>query len=52
MATSSATVSHAVSFGEGDAVVVYAESAALADAAATRICNAVKGEGEAAVQKG
>jgi len=52
LATSSATVSHAVSFGEGDAVVVYAESAALADAAATRICNAVKGEGEAAVQKG
>jgi len=52
LATSSATVSHAISFGEADAAVVYAESAALADAAATRICNAVKGEDETAVQKG
>jgi len=52
LATSSATVSHAMSFGEADAAVVYAESAALADAAATRICNAVKGEDEGAVQSG
>ena len=52
LATSSATVSHAISFGEADAAVVYAESAALADAAATRICNAVRGKGEAAVQRG
>ena len=52
LATSSATVSHAISFGEADAVVVYAKSAALADAAATKICNAVKGEDDAAVQRG
>ncbi|MFN3622161.1 MAG: UPF0280 family protein [Nitrososphaerales archaeon] len=52
LATSSATTSHAISFGEADAVVVYAEDAALADAAATRICNAVRGDDEAAVQKG
>jgi len=52
LATSSATVSRAISFGEADAAVVYAESAALADAAATRICNVVKGEEEAAVQRG
>lgn len=44
IATSSATVSHAVSFGEADAAVVVSESAALADAAATRVCNAVSGE--------
>ena len=52
LATSSATVSHAVSFGEADAAFVYAEDAALADAAATRICNAVKGDDEDAVQRG
>lgn len=52
LATSSSTVSHAVSFGDADAVVVYAEGAALADAAATRVCNAVRGDAEAAVQKG
>ncbi|MEM3734652.1 MAG: UPF0280 family protein [Nitrososphaerales archaeon] len=52
LATSSATISHAISFGEADAAVVYAEGAALADAAATRICNVVRGDDEAAVQKG
>lgn len=52
LATSSATVSHAISFGEADAAVVYAKCAALADAAATRVCNAVKGEAESAVQRG
>jgi len=44
IATSSATVSHALSFGEADAAVVVAGSAVLADAAATRVCNAVRGE--------
>lgn len=42
MATSSATVGHATSFGRADAAVVLADSASLADAAATSICNAVK----------
>jgi len=43
VATSSATVSHALSFGQADSVVVVADSAALADAAATAICNEVRG---------
>jgi len=46
--TSSATVSHALSFGEADAATVFAENAALADAAATAVCNAVVGEDVAA----
>ena len=51
--TSSATVSHAFSFGEADAATVFANSAASADAAATAVCNAVKGGNiEASVQKG
>ncbi|OGC35501.1 thiamine biosynthesis protein ApbE [candidate division WOR-1 bacterium RIFOXYB2_FULL_48_7] len=40
--TSSGTVGHSFSFGKADAVVVVAENAALADAAATAIGNAVK----------
>ncbi|WP_457556697.1 UPF0280 family protein [Candidatus Harpocratesius sp.] len=44
VATSSATFGHAESFGEADAVVVFAANAALADAAATFICNNVKGK--------
>jgi ApbE superfamily uncharacterized protein (UPF0280 family) len=35
-------VGHSLSFGKADAVVVTAASAALADAAATAICNRVK----------
>ncbi len=42
IATSSATVSHALSFGEADAATVFADTAALADAAATAVCNAVE----------
>ena len=42
IATSSATVSHALSFGEADAVTVFAGTSALADAAATAVCNAVE----------
>jgi len=41
IATSSATISHALSFGEADAATVFADTAALADAAATAVCNAV-----------
>lgn len=40
--TSSATVGHSLSLGRADAITVVAASAALADAAATRIGNAVK----------
>jgi hypothetical protein len=53
VATSSATFGHADSLGEADAVVVFAPSAALADAAATRICNEVKGQNpNQAIQNG
>ncbi|CAB3289007.1 conserved protein of unknown function [Methanocaldococcus lauensis] len=41
--TSSATVGHSISFGEADAVTVFAKSSAIADAAATSICNASRG---------
>jgi uncharacterized protein len=40
--TSSGTVGHSLSFGNADAVVIVAESATLADAAATAVCNMVK----------
>ncbi len=42
--TSSGTVGHAISFGNADAAVAFADSAALADAAATALGNAVKSE--------
>lgn len=41
--TSSSSVGHSVSLGDSDAVSVFAESGALADAAATSIGNRVKG---------
>ena len=41
--TSSATVGHAISLGQADAVTIFAKDATLADAAATRIANLVKG---------
>ena len=40
--TSSGTIGHSLSFGKADAVCVKAKSSALADAAATAICNRVK----------
>lgn len=40
--TSSGTVGHSLSFGKSDAVVVLSKNGALADAAATRIGNAIK----------
>ena len=53
IATSSATVSHALSLGEADAAVVVAGTASLADAAATAVCNSVVGKDiEASVQLG
>nr|MDA8404824.1 UPF0280 family protein [Desulfobacteraceae bacterium] len=44
--TSSATVGHSLSFGKADAVCVVSSSCALADAAATAICNRVGSEKE------
>ncbi len=44
--TSSGTVGHSLSFGKADAVCVKASSAALADAAATAICNIVKSKND------
>jgi len=51
--TSSATVGHAISLGQADAVTIFAKSAALADAAATKIGNLVKGDDiEKSIKKG
>lgn len=51
--TSSATVSHAFSYGEADVATTFADTAALADATATAICNVVKGNNiERAIKKG
>jgi len=50
--TSSATVGPSLSFGEADAVTVLAKSGALADAAATAICNETRGEPEEAIRAG
>ena len=40
--TSSATLSHALSFGEADAATIVAKNAALGDAVATAACNEVQ----------
>jgi ApbE superfamily uncharacterized protein (UPF0280 family) len=51
--TSSATIGHAISLGQADAVTVFATTATLADAAATRIANLVKGNDiETSIKKG
>lgn len=42
--TSSGTIGHSLSFGKADAVCVLSCNCALADAAATAICNQVKSE--------
>lgn len=53
IATSSATVSHALNFGEADAAVIVADTASMADAVAKAACNAVRGDDcEASVQSG
>ncbi len=50
---SSGTVGHSLSFGQADAVVVVAREASVADAAATSIANAVKGNDvKASVKQG
>jgi len=43
IATSSGVYGHALSFGEAESVTVFAENASLADAAATAVCNVVRG---------
>lgn len=53
VATSSGRFSHALSFGDADAATVFCKNAGLADAAATAVCNVVKGEdSQAAIQAG
>jgi hypothetical protein len=42
IATSAATVGHSFSYGRADAACVMADHAALADAAATALCNRVR----------
>jgi ApbE superfamily uncharacterized protein (UPF0280 family) len=44
VATSSGLFSHALSFGDAEAVTIFAVNAGVADAAATAVANAVKGE--------
>jgi ApbE superfamily uncharacterized protein (UPF0280 family) len=50
--TSSATVGPSLSFGESDAATIVANSGALADAAATAVCNETRGEPERAIKAG
>jgi ApbE superfamily uncharacterized protein (UPF0280 family) len=53
VATSSGRFSHALSFGDAEAATVFCKNAGLADAAATAVCNVVKGEDcQAAIQAG
>lgn len=53
VATSSGVYSHALSFGEAEAVTVFAENAGLADAAATAVGNLIVGDNPAkAVENG
>lgn len=44
IATSSGRFSHAFSFGDAEAAIVFCKKAALSDAAATAVCNVVKCE--------
>ena len=44
VATSSGRFSHAISFGDAEAVTIFCKNAGLADAAATAVCNIVKGQ--------
>jgi ApbE superfamily uncharacterized protein (UPF0280 family) len=53
IATSSATIGHAISLGQADAVTIFAKNSTLADGAATKICNLVKGNDiEASIKRG
>jgi uncharacterized protein len=53
VATSSGRFSHALSFGDAEAAIVFCKDAALADAAATAVGNVVKGEdAQAGIKEG
>ena len=53
VATSSGKFSHAFSFGDADAVTIFAENSGLADAAATAVANIIKGnEIQKTIKKG
>jgi ApbE superfamily uncharacterized protein (UPF0280 family) len=53
VATSSGRFSHALSFGDAEAATIFCKNAGLADAAATAVCNVVKGEDcQKAIQTG
>jgi ApbE superfamily uncharacterized protein (UPF0280 family) len=53
VATSSGRFSHAFSFGDAEAAIIFCKTAGLADAAATAVCNVVKGDDiQAAIQAG
>jgi len=53
IATSSASVGSALSFGEADSVTIFTNTAGIADGAATAVCNSVQGSDLiASVQKG
>jgi ApbE superfamily uncharacterized protein (UPF0280 family) len=53
VATSSGRFSHALSFGDAEVATMFCRNAGLADAAATAVCNVVKGEDcQAAIQAG
>lgn len=53
IATSSGVYGHALNFGEAEAVTVFAKNASLADAAATAVCNVVRGDNhERAIRRG
>jgi ApbE superfamily uncharacterized protein (UPF0280 family) len=53
IASSSASVGGAFTFGSADAAIIFAENSSLADAAATGACNLVQGENYAeSIKKG
>jgi ApbE superfamily uncharacterized protein (UPF0280 family) len=53
IATSSGRFSHALSFGDAEAAIVFTENATLADATATAVGNVIKGENtKTAIQAG
>lgn len=53
VATSSGRFSHALSFGDAEAAIIFCRNATLADAAATAVGNVVKGEDtQAGIQAG
>ncbi|MCW4023843.1 MAG: UPF0280 family protein [Candidatus Bathyarchaeota archaeon] len=52
LATSSGRFSHALSFGDAEAAIIFCKDAGLADAAATAVGNVVKGDVATAIKAG